>query len=364
MRPAMNVHRKHARTESQMTKAHVTLILFTLLLTCSTASGQAPSSPIRVDDVIGGHVHPSVCVTKSGDVLAVYNESGGGGKELLLCRSTDGGQTWSSPKAIPVIKDCSIYPGSLTVLQDGRIALHWSCYRVEEKRRWRVPQYCVSADEGKTWTEPRDLPLKDLTNYSCLRHPILELANDQWVCPLYDRTVIYDARKHTIKPFSDGRNHGMVPIVRTAAGTIISGAPQADSPVPVGKPGKTVRGLRSSDGGKSWQALHALPYFGVAGYDLTVLENDWVVLTSIVYGVGRDWEWSYELIVSRDDGLTWEHENAVEVYSPDRRILGRGWPRTVQLDKKTLGTLFYDLDPNQKGGPGLYFVRSPISTFK
>ena len=41
-----------------------------------------------------------------------------------------------------------------------------------------------------------------------------------------------------------------------------------------------------------------------------------------------------------------------QVFNPGRRISGRGWPRTVQLDEQTLGTLFYDLDEEQEGGPG------------
>ena len=122
-----------------------------------------------------------------------------------------------------------------------------------------------------------------------------------------------------------------------------------------------MRGLRSTNVGSSWQPLYAFPYFGVAGYDMNVLENGWVVLTSIVYGTGRDGEWAYELIVSRDDGKTWATTNAVTVYSPGRPIKGRGWPRTVQLDNKTLGTLFYDLDAKQTGGPGVFFVRTAIS---
>ncbi len=320
----------------------------------------AQSSPVRVADVIGGHVHPALCVVPSGDVLAVYNKQGGGGKELLLCRSSDGGKTWTSPVTIPVIKDCSIYPGSLTTLSDGRVVLHWSCYQREGGKLWRTPQFCLSNDEGRTWTTPKNLPIDDLTNYSCLRHPVVELSDGSWVCPLYDRTVVYAPDSHIAKPFGDGRNHGMVPIVKTQRGTLISGAPEANAKVPVGVPGTIVRGLRSTDHGQSWDALHAFPYFGVAGYDLTVLNNGWVVLTSIVYGVGRDGEWSYELIVSRDDGRSWGVDSGVEIYSPGRRILGRGWPRTVQIDKETLGTLFYDLDPDQPGGPGVYFVRTPI----
>jgi hypothetical protein len=122
-----------------------------------------------------------------------------------------------------------------------------------------------------------------------------------------------------------------------------------------------VGGLRSTDDGKTWQALGVFPHFGVAGYDLTVLVNGWIVLTAIVYGVGHDGEFSYELIVSRDDGKTWDFDQAFEVYNPGRRIMGRGWPRTVQIDPETLGTVFYNLDPNQPKGPGVFIVRTPLA---
>lgn len=325
---------------------------------CTTA---APPQPVRVADVIGGHVHPSLCSTKTGHLLAVYNKSGGGGKELLLCRSTDGGKSWAGPTVIETIRDCSIYPGSLTRLTDGRILLNWSCYHNKSGKLWRTPHYCLSNDHGKTWSKPRDYPLQNLSNYCCLRHPILELSPTRWVLPLYDRTVQYNPLTNQVSKFSDGRNHGMVPIVRSSHGTIISGAPQANAPVQVGKPGQTAGGLRSTDGGQSWQPMHALGYFGVAGYDLTVLDNGWIVFTRIVYGVGRDGEWSYELVVSRDDGLNWDHQHAVEVYNPGRNIGGRGWPRTVQIDQETIGTLYYDLSAKQQGGPGLFFVRTQLA---
>jgi hypothetical protein len=152
----------------------------------------------------------------------------------------------------------------------------------------------------------------------------------------------------------------MVPIVRTAEGTLISGAPQAEAPVPVGQPGNMVDGLRSTDDGKTWTALGVFPHFGVAGYDLTLLTNGWAVLTYIVYGVGVDGEFSYEMVISRDDGRTWDFEHPVEIYNPGRRIGGRGWPRTIQIDDETLATLFYDLSPEQAEGPGLYVVRTHL----
>ena len=318
------------------------------------------SEPIRIANVIGGHVHPAACVTDSGIILVVYNKEGGGGKELLLSQSSDGGMTWSHSVPIPTIRDCSIYPGSLTTLEDGRILLNWSCYHQAAEKLWREPQFSISTDEGETWSEPQNYPIADSNNYNCMRHPVVEWATDQWVCPFYDRTVLYNMQTDEMAAFGDGRNHGMVPIVQTAKGTLISGAPQTNAPVPVGVPGNMVRGLRSTDGGKTWQALGVFPHFGVAGYDLTVLTNDWIVLTYIVYGIGHDGEYSYEVAVSRDDGETWDFDGVVEVHNPRRRIMGRGWPRTVQIDAETLGTVFYDLEQNQPGGPGVFIVRTPL----
>ncbi len=320
-----------------------------------------PTTPIRIANVISGHVHPSLARTASGELLAVYNIEGGGGKQLLLCRSTDGGLTWSAPSPISEICDCSIYPGSLSSLSNGRLLLNWSCYRdTGSNAAWREPFFSISEDEGRNWSTPHPYPIADRTNYACIRHPVAEWSSTQWLCPFYDRTVLYNVETDTLSPLGDGRNHGMVPIVRTAAGTLISGAPQTQAPVPVGRPGDMVSGLRSTDGGATWDALHVFPHFGVAGYDLTILDNGWIVFTAIVYGVGVDGEFAYELFLSKDDGVTWNRDRALVIHDPGRRIAGRGWPRTVQIDTQTLGTLFYDLSTELADGPGLFFLRTAI----
>ena len=207
--------------------------------------------------------------------------------------------------------------------------------------------------------------MNDIVPYPLQRFPLVELDEDRWVLPFYDRTVTYLPSSGTIEPFGDGRNHGMVPIVQTLTGALVSGAPQWDSPVPCGKPdasGHMVEGLRSADGtGTDWVPLRQLSHFGVCGYDLTVLRNGWIVHTAVIYGAGVDGEFSYELWISTDDGVTFDKTKAAEIYNPGRRIVGRGWPRTCQIDDETLGHLFYDLEPSQEGGPGVYFCRTPIS---
>src|SRR4029079_14476518 len=122
------------------------MTVFSTFLIASLAAAAA-EQPVRVADVISGHIHPALAVTPSGDLLAVYNKQGGGGKELLLCRSTDGGKTWTPPVAVSVIKQTSIYPGSLTTLSDGRIVLAWACYHGTQDPYFRTAHYCVSDDE-------------------------------------------------------------------------------------------------------------------------------------------------------------------------------------------------------------------------
>jgi hypothetical protein len=228
-------------------------------------------------------------------------------------------------------------------LSDGRILLTWTCYRARNDLRTGPQFYSLSGDQGTTWSATQSLNVAGF-----LRHPILELAPDRWLFPLRDQTVIYHTGNGKLTPFGDGRNHGRVPIVRTSHGTLISGAIHG--------------GLRSVDGGKNWQPLRAFPRFHTAGYDLTTLTNGWVVFTMIVYEFGREHERSYRLVVSRDDGRTWAFYRSIEIYNPPHPIRGRGWPRTVQLDENTLGTLFYDFNASHLGGNGLFFVRTPIET--
>ena len=143
------------------------------LLNGGPVSGGLPQKHTRVADVIGGHVHPSICVTHSGMIIVVYNKEGGGGKRLLLCHSQDQGESWSTPRPINTICNCSIYPGSLTNLSNGSLLLNWSCYRVENDRLWREPQFSLSEDEGASWSTVQSVPLDNLSNYSCLRHPVV-----------------------------------------------------------------------------------------------------------------------------------------------------------------------------------------------
>lgn len=315
------------------------------LVLFGTASTLMADPLVRIASGVSGHIHPAACVTRPGTVLVIFSQSDF--KDLRQTRSTDGGRTWTEPAAFAPTVGVSLYPGALTTLADGRVVHVWNTWYPDpgaKGGRSRFVQFSVSSDEGLTWSEPKSLAKPATPEpHSVLRHPIVELSPDAWLFSLMDRTVVYNPRTESSQPFGDGRNHGLVPIVRTSQGTLVSGA-----------------GVRSTDQGRSWQAVAPFPKIGADGwrYDLMVAPNGWLIASEVLGpGVGGE-RWRF--VVSRDDGQSWDFEKPVTFYAPGRPIGGRACPKTVALDKDTLGTVFYDVDAGQDGGPGVFFLRTPL----
>jgi hypothetical protein len=310
-----------------------------------SAAGAEPATDIvRLDTGVSGHIHPALCITPKGTLIAVYCHAEY--KPHRTTRSTDGGKTWSTPALFPHTVNTPVYPGSLTTLSDGRIVHAWNVwFPTPPKGRSRHVAYSVSSDDGVTWSEPVNLDKnKAPTVESVVRHPLVELSANAWLLPLMDRTVIFNPQTKKEAEFGDGRLHGLTPIVRTAKKTLISG-----------------KGLRSTDDGKSWQAIKPFPDVSSQGWrhEMLALKNGWIIASQIEGpGVGGH---QVNFVVSRDDGQSWDVEHPVEFYNPGRPIGGRACPRTVQLDDATLGTVFYDTDAKQAGGAGVFFRKTPVS---
>ena len=298
--------------------------------------------PVRIDSGVSGHIHPALCITSKGTLVAAFCK-----RERaphLITRSTDGGKTWSQPALFPPTSKTGVYPGSLTTLADGRIVHAWNVwFAVEEKIASRSVAYSISSDDGLTWGEPVGLARNaDPKIHSVIRHPIVELSPDAWLFPLADRTVLYNPKTGVERAFGDGGKHGLVPMVRTAAGTFVSG-----------------KGSRSTDGGSTWKPIKPFPDVFTQGWrhQMVALKNGWLLASQITGpGVGGD---RIHFIVSRDDGASWDMEHPIEFYHPGRAIGGRACPRTVELDAQTLGTIFYDTDETQPGGSGVFFRTMP-----
>lgn len=319
------------------------LVAFLFVNTVAIAGDAA--KPVRIGSNVSGHIHPAACVTKKGAILVTYCRVEA--KDHFIARSTDGGLTWTKPELFAPTAKLSIYPGSLTTLSDGRIVLAWNTWYGEGKDKSRFVQFSVSTDDGKTWSEAKSLP-KNPTSHSVIRHPLVELSPRAWLFPLMDQTVVYDPETEKITPFGNGHKHGLVPIVRTPKGTFVSGA-----------------ALRSTDEGKTWDKIAPFPKIAAQGWrhEMICLSNGWL-LASDIDGNGIGGGTRIHFIVSKDDGKTWDFDKSLEYYNPGRMIGGRACPRTVEVDAKTIGTAYFDVDAQQPGGAGVFFLRTSVARFK
>ena len=333
----------------------ISAVMVAAALFCTSAAGQdigtataaGLSLPIRIESGVSGHIHPALCISAKGTLVATFCK-----KEFmphLITRSTDGGKTWSPSALFPPTDKIAIYPGSLTTLSDGRLLHCWNVwFAPEEKVKSRYVAFSLSNDDGLTWSAPVNLAKNaDPKIHSVIRHPVVELSPTAWLFALADRTVRYNPVTGEEAAFGDGASHGLVPIVRTPAATLVSG-----------------KGQRSSDGGKTWQPIKPFPDIFTQGWrhEMMGLMNGSLIASQIVGpGVGGD---VINFIVSRDDGQTWDMEHPVEFYNPGRPIGGRACPRTVQINDETLGTIYYDIDGGQPGGSGVFFRTWNIARLK
>jgi hypothetical protein len=310
-----------------------------IVATAQAWAAEDDLKPVRIGNPVGGHIHPAVCLSGRGTLVVTYGHINH--RDLRITRSTDGGRSWTTPLPFVHTVGKTYYPGSLTTLADGRILHAWNRWSEEtNEKEPRSVIYSLSSDDGLTWTQPQAFP-RDPQVRSVIRHPIVELSSSAWLVSLDDRTFVFDPATQSDRPFGDGRVHGLVPIVRTPRGTFISG-----------------KGLRSTDGGTTWQEIKGFPDIATQGWrhELVCLSNGWLLASEILGpGVGGE---RIRYRISRDDGLTWG--DSFEYHNPGRAIGGRACPRTVQLDEKFLGVVFYDVDAQQTGGPGLFFLKIPL----
>ncbi len=307
---------------------------------CFVSAHEGELRPVRIAVPVNGHIHPAFCLSKKGTLVVTYGRVNH--VDLRVTRSKDGGKTWSEPVPFEHTIEKTYYPGSLTTLSDGRLVHAWNRWDTPvTQKEPRSVLYSISADDGITWSEPKPFP-RNPTVRSIIRHPIVELESGNWLVSPSDRTFVFHPETGKSEPFGDGRVHGLIPIVRTPKGTFVSGA-----------------GLRSVNNGKTWLEIAGFPDLKTQGWrhEMVCLVNGWLLASEILGpGVGGE---RIRYAVSRDDGRSWNERFVY--YNPGRAIGGRACPRTVQLDSRNIGVVFYDINPKQEGGPGLFFLRIPLA---
>lgn len=102
--------------------------------------------PTRAGDEVSGYHELHAIEAGEGRLVAqIRNHNKNGAGETLQTESTDGGKSWSEPHSIGVWG----LPSFLSKLRDGRLLMTYGHRRAPFGNQARV-----SADQGRTWSEP------------------------------------------------------------------------------------------------------------------------------------------------------------------------------------------------------------------
>lgn len=316
------------------------LAIVCLAIVADASNLAADQQPVAIVDArVSGHVHPSICRTKDGTLVVVYQ-----GKNVLMrSRSTDGGKTWETSKPIATtakrpdvireVKKFEVYPGTADTLPDDRVLVTWN-YIADDKSNdgyyERALLYTLSSDQGQTWTEQRLIGPVEGKHLGAVRHNVLPWSDGRWLLPLrVGPPRVYDPKTGELTVFplkgAGGKQHSFQQISRTAKGTLLAMGPEF---------------LRSTDKGQSWAAIENFPAApdgdSAEGRYLTTLSDGRVLVT---WGVGHKNK-GLRYNFSADDGQTWNHDKTV-LLLPETDVAARYYSaRTVQLDDQHVGTVF------------------------
>ncbi|MFT5469480.1 MAG: sialidase-1 [Verrucomicrobiales bacterium] len=220
---------------------------------------------------------PSLVVTNKGTLLAICEgRSDGGGLtgnvDLVLKRSEDGGKTWSPLKLVADAEKDTL--GNQSALVDRETGVIWIAHTISPGaelevdiaagRTERSSQVYVisSADDGETWTKPRDISdvakKPGWTWYGCGPGVGIQLKSGRLFFPCYHREGENGSLTASHAVFSD--DHGKTWKLSENAGAV-NGEPQAlereDGSIYLSA--RTAKGgpfqrsiVESPDGGETW----------------------------------------------------------------------------------------------------------------
>jgi hypothetical protein len=252
------------------------------------------------------------------------------GLRTTLCKSTDGGRTWSSRDKWCKEDDWPLWQ----VLSDGTFI----CVgRVNHGEAWgegkTVPvPVSISKDEGRTWQQISGIEIPPKYNLRLPFH-MLRLPDDTLICAVAPRMTERYADLLAYRSTDKGKTwHGPVlmcdeghegGIAQTASGKLLAVLRYQRLPLPsdppdlcdkTGASGQTnpctykhVFLVDSEDGGWSWRNFRQLTtvYGQTRGYPAALSDGTVVVIHDTRYGPGPK---GSRAMASYDEGVTWEDE--------------------------------------------------------
>ncbi len=295
--------------------------------------------------------------------------------KTVLNTSTDAGRTWSPPR---VIQDSMIddRDAGVVALGGNKALVTWFTSDTREylgdrwpagpeRRAWEAAfatwtdeevhrllgSWCmVSNDGGATWGAKTRVPVTTPHGPICLRSGALLYLGKQYgtweerasgdivaatshdgglswkalgTVPIYTGTDQVNYHEPHVVELPSGRLVGMIRI-QDHGGKNLS-----DSGIPTFSMMQT----ESDDGGRTWTPARPLGFHGSPPH-LVRHSSGTLVLT---YGY-RLAPFGQRVAISRDDGVTWDHDWVVRDDGPDHDL---GYPSTVELADKTLLTVYY-----------------------
>jgi len=362
------------------------LVMLVLVSLAPCLPGANPSAPaIEKESFVickqpGRYIGwPTIARTAAGELLVAFSGDREGhvcpyGKTQLV-RSTDGGKTWSQPQTIhhtPLDdRDAGLLvspKGTLLVtwftslaFEQGRpMPDRWKAdvakITDEDRRRWLGDWVRRSEDGGKTWGDYIDSLVSAPHGPIALRDGrLLYLGINQKVgsdksppCPPGERIAAAESsddgktwKRIGFIPIPDGVAPGSFHephAVETADGKLVCMIRHH------GQPGDQVLWQsESADGGKTWTTARPTEIWGLPPHLIRL--SDGRLLVS--YGHRRK-PFGQRACLSADGGKTWDL--AHEILIRDDAASGDlGYPASVQLDDKTILTVYYQIDkPGEK----------------
>lgn len=250
----------------------------------------------------------------NGEIIAAWfggTEEGCGDVDIWL--SIRNGEGWSEPQRITAAEDVPHWNPVLFLRRDGTICLF---FKVGKKVEFWHTYFCISKDNGRSWSEPQELVKGDTGNgRGPVKNKNLRLSDGRVLAPASSET---DGRWLAFidMSFDDGITWQKQPDVPTRRPhrkyvpmiqpTLWESAPGSVHMLTRTNAGRIYRS-DSEDYGATWSMAQRTKLLNNnSGIDLAKTENGILFLVS--NPVGKNWgkRTPLTLMMSNDNGATWE----------------------------------------------------------
>lgn len=326
---------------------------------------------------------PSIVVMPDGEIVVSYIKGYNlannppVNERMEIIRSTDGGATWSQPVRA-THSPHNDREGYLVLLQDGTLLL---CYmrvmaHVDPTHPWQGPFICRSVDGGRTWSEPLQVDISRFCSAGPFGaadrgHVVLPDGRFLFFVGTYEKprrpkdyVLISHDGGHTfpeyyqVSDIAGDSSFTLHPSGRIVGALRINGDdfPHPDAHGELASKGEAVHFLGlsvSEDEGRTWSAPHKLTEFREIPGHITTLQDGRLLLS---FGV-RHRPLSIQALISDETGTKWNpEERLLLAWTGERYCLPNGQfrhdighPYTVQLPSGELLTAYYRLADSRDG---------------